>query len=372
MKITFPYMGSTIIYEKLMELLGYEVVMPPRPTQRTISLGVKYSPEFACFPYKVIMGSYIEALEAGADTIVTSGGNGPCRAGFYSEVHLRTLRSLGYNVEMIVFDNFYREPFQFIRKILKLKGGNSWIKATQAVLTTYRMAHAVDSLQKVVEFNRPYELERGSYTKAFDNISRRFESEVKSVADIRRIQEQGLAMLEAIPIRKPPQNQRIRIGVVGEIYMVMESSINLGVAELLNNLGCEVSRSMYISDWIAHVLPSFLGGKSKAAIAKKGARYLEIPIGGHARDNIGNMVRYREQGFDGIVHLMPFACLPELVTQSMAPVISGDLGIPILTLAIDEQTGVANSLTRLEAFIELVKNNKLHNKMNCTPARETA
>ena len=56
---------------------------------------------------------------------------------------------------------------------------------------------------------------------------------------------------------------------------------------------------------------------------------------------------------------MPFACLPELVTQSMIPKTSGDLDIPILTLAIDEQTGVANILTRLEAFIELVKNNKL-------------
>ena len=368
MKITFPYMGSTIIYQKLLELLGYEVVMPPRPTQRTISLGVKYSPEFACFPYKVIMGSYIEALEAGADTIVTSGGNGPCRAGFYSEVHLRTLRSLGYNVEMIVFDNFYREPLRFIRKILRLKGKDSWNHVARVVSTTYRMAHAIDSLQKMVEYNRPYELERGSFTKVFDTISRRFEVEVKTVADVRRLQEQGLRMIEAIPVRKPPQNQRIRIGVVGEIYMVIESSINMGIAELLNNLGCEVSRSMYISEWVDHVLPSFLGGRSEAAIAQKGARYLEIPIGGHARNNIGNMVHYREQGFDGIVHLMPFACLPELVTQSMAPVISGDLGIPILTLAIDEQTGTANILTRLEAFIELVKNNK----MNCAHARETA
>lgn len=77
MKITFPYMGSPYMYEKLFTLLGHEVITPPKPSQKTVDYGVKYSPEFACFPLKVILGTYLEALELGADTIVTSGGNGP-------------------------------------------------------------------------------------------------------------------------------------------------------------------------------------------------------------------------------------------------------------------------------------------------------
>ena len=70
MRVTFPYMGTTIIYKKLLELLGHEVIEPPIPSQRTIDLGVKNSPEFACYPLKVILGSYIEAIELGATTIV--------------------------------------------------------------------------------------------------------------------------------------------------------------------------------------------------------------------------------------------------------------------------------------------------------------
>ena len=358
MKITFPYMGSPLIYRKLFELLGQEVIMPPRPTQRTVNLGVKYSPEFACFPYKVMLGSYIEAIENGADTIVTSGGNGPCRAGFYSVVHLKTLQSMGYNVEMIVFDDFYRDPGLFLKKVYKLKGENSWLALFKAVLTTYHLAHTLDSLQKIVEIQRTYEMRRGSFTQAFDIICHRFSGEAKTVRDIDRIKSKAIAELEAIPVRKPPEGQRIRIGIVGEIFVVMESSINLEIAELLNHLGCEVTRSLYISEWVDHALPRIFG-KSATAILKNSDPYVEIGIGGHERHNIGNMVEYKKQGFDGIIHLMPFACLPELVTQSMIPKISGDLDIPILTLAIDEQTGVANILTRLEAFIELVKNNKL-------------
>ena len=33
MKVAFPYMGTTVIYKKLLELLGHEVVEPPEPTQ---------------------------------------------------------------------------------------------------------------------------------------------------------------------------------------------------------------------------------------------------------------------------------------------------------------------------------------------------
>ncbi|HEX3048340.1 MAG TPA: hypothetical protein VHY08_26570, partial [Bacillota bacterium] len=121
MKVTFPYMGSIVIYQKLLEPLGHEVILPLRPTKRTINLGVKYSPEFACFPYKVLLGTYIEALEAGADTIVTSGGSGPCRAGYYCEVHQKTLQSLGYQVEMIVFDSFFKDPRFFLEKVKKIK-----------------------------------------------------------------------------------------------------------------------------------------------------------------------------------------------------------------------------------------------------------
>ena len=94
MKYSFPYLGNVMEYKKLLEMLGHGVVVPPRPAQKTIDLGTKHSPEFACFPYKVLMGNYIEACEQGAEIIVSSGGHGPCRAGFYGELHERTLIEL--------------------------------------------------------------------------------------------------------------------------------------------------------------------------------------------------------------------------------------------------------------------------------------
>lgn len=79
MKVSFPHMGCVTGYKKLMEKLGHEVVMPDPPSQKTMELGVKYSPEFICFPFKVMMGTYIECAERGAELIVSSGGNGSCQ-----------------------------------------------------------------------------------------------------------------------------------------------------------------------------------------------------------------------------------------------------------------------------------------------------
>lgn len=71
MRVTFPHMGNVYISLKAMlHHLGVEFVVPPPSSKRTMTLGVKYSPEFACLPLKINLGNYIEAYELGADTIL--------------------------------------------------------------------------------------------------------------------------------------------------------------------------------------------------------------------------------------------------------------------------------------------------------------
>jgi predicted nucleotide-binding protein (sugar kinase/HSP70/actin superfamily) len=358
MKITFPHMGPTLVYQKLFQLLGHETISPPRPTKRTIDLGVKHSPEFACFPYKVILGSYLEALEMGADTVVTSGGSGPCRAGFYGEVHRKTLHSLGYDPEFIIFDDFKRDPRRFMKNADRLRGANSWPRTLQAVYTAYRLAHAWDGLEKMADIRRAYEAKPGSFDRALTEILRRFEAEAETVADVNRIYREGRAGLTMIPVSGPDAGFPIRVGIVGEIFVVMEPAINMNLAGVLNRLGCEVVRSMYISEWMDHNFWPKWFYKSDGAVMEKSRPYFSMGIGGHERHNIGNIRIYREQGFDGVIHLMPFGCLPELVSQSIMPQVSRDLQIPVLTLALDEQSGLANNMTRIEAFVDLLKNRR--------------
>ena len=53
-KITFPHMGTMWVPVKgMLEHLGLEVIVPPPCTRKTLSLGVRHSPEFACLPFKI-------------------------------------------------------------------------------------------------------------------------------------------------------------------------------------------------------------------------------------------------------------------------------------------------------------------------------
>ena len=88
----------------LLAAAGVKALAPPPPSKRTLELGTKYSPETACLPFKMNIGNYIEALEAGADTILTCGGAGPCRLGYYAEIQRAILADLGYDFRFIVVE----------------------------------------------------------------------------------------------------------------------------------------------------------------------------------------------------------------------------------------------------------------------------
>lgn len=361
MKISFPHMSPVIVYKKMLEMMGHEVIMPPTPTQKTIELGVKHSPEFACFPLKVILGSYIEAIEKGAEAILTSGGSGPCRAGYYGELHTKILKNMGCEVDIIILDSLFPHFIDFFKKVLKLKGKSSILKVINAVRVAGLMAYALDNAERRIQQLRAYEINEGDCLKAWDDIIKIYDS-AYSINDIKRAKKRINDMLDSIPVINVEEKNRIRVGVVGEIYVVMETSVNMEIEKLLGKLGVETERSQYLSDWIDNnMVPRFLRDKKIDNVIKKGKKFIEIEIGGHAVETVGFIKDFKDRGFDGIIHLMPFGCLPELVTQSIVPQMSADLNIPVLTIAIDEQTGKANNLTRIEAFVDLIRNKKVIN-----------
>lgn len=124
MKITFPHMGFMHIpLKSLLQGLHREVVVPPPISERTLALGVKYAPEFACLPLKIGLGNYIEALEAGADTILMAGGWGPCRFGYYAQVQRDILRDLGYDFHMVILEAPDSRLSQLLHQLKQLGKG---------------------------------------------------------------------------------------------------------------------------------------------------------------------------------------------------------------------------------------------------------
>ena len=55
--------------------------------------------------------------------------------------------------------------------------------------------------------------------------------------------------------------------------------------------------------------------------------------------------------------------MPEIMSQNIFPKMRENVDIPILTLIMDEQTGRAGYLTRLEAFVDLMRRKKMKKKL---------
>ena len=66
-------------------------------------------------------------------------------------------------------------------------------------------------------------------------------------------------------------------------------------------------------------------------------------------------------GYDGIIQIAPLT-MPEIVAHNILPKIREDFQIPLLTIYVDEQSGKAGMVTRLEAFIDLIRRQSAQGK----------
>jgi len=350
MKITFPYMGTShIAFKMLVRDLGHEPVVPPKPSKKTLSLGTQNSPEFACLPFKILLGSYLEAIEQGAETVITSGGAGPCRAGYYGVLHQKILQDMGLNTKIIIMDSPYRDVFDFLGKIRSVikPSGVSWWTFVKMFKKGWEKLKVLDETEYLSHQIRPFELNKGETTRVFKQCLEIID-EAETLAQILEAHRETKMMMLGIP--QDPNRRVLKVGIVGEIYVVLEPFANFDIEVILGEMGVLTHRSIYLSDWTREST----GYESKESIVKAASQYIDELFGGHGICSVGNSILYAKKGFDGVVQLAPFTCIPEIVAKPILAQVTKDYGIPVLTVFLDEQTGKAGLQTRLEAFVDLL------------------
>ncbi|AEE90576.1 conserved protein of unknown function [Tepidanaerobacter acetatoxydans Re1] len=352
-KVSFPYMGTSYIpFERLLTAFGNEVVVPPRPTEETISYGTKYAPEFACYPFKIVLGTYIQVLEVGADTLVSSGGVGPCRAGLYTTLQEKILKDLGYEFEMITLEPPGRHLRDLIDNIKKLINDRLSLKDYISIgRFAWKQLVLLDKVERLSHKMRPLEVKRGDTTQTYKKCVELIAG-AKKYSDLREIEREVELLYDAI---EKKDYDPIKIGIVGEIYVLLEPSSNLEIEEMLGELGVYVERSMFLSEYtISNAVMDLFHIAGDRDAKKMAAPYFKEMCGGHGRESVGNSVLFAKRGFDGIIQLSPFTCIPEIVAKSILPKVCKEHGLGFLTISLDEQTGKEGLRTRLEAFVDLL------------------
>ena len=358
-KVAFPHVGTMyIVWESLIRGLGGEVVVPPYSSKKTLSLGTKYSPEAMCLPYKLILGNFIEAIEHGADTVVMISSPGICRLGEYGKTMQNALKDMNLNAKYYDFD-LYKGKFKIMYEgLIELTGVRNPIKIIRSLVVGISKVFVLDKLETVLSYYRAREITPGDAEKTFKRMLRKIEN-VFTMKELKQAENEAIAEIKKVKI--DPNREVLNVDITGEIFMVLDPFSNQFIERELGRLGVQTRRTLTISSWLRDaIIPKmFVKGETHLQRSMRLAkRYLTRDIGGDSIEAISDIINANEKGTDGIIHISPFTCMPEIMSQNIFPTMRQDCKIPILPLIMDEQTGRAGYITRLEAFVDLMKRRK--------------
>ncbi|MCL4441365.1 MAG: CoA protein activase, partial [Firmicutes bacterium] len=258
-------------------------------------------------------------------------------------------QDLGYDTKIVVMESPFRNIFDFLGKIRSVIGpsGVSWWTFGKVFRKAWEKLKVLDDIEFLSHQIRPFELKRGDTTNVFSKCLEIID-QAGTIPEINEVRVIAKKMLNDIPVDR--SRQVLKVGIVGEIYVVLEPFANHDIEITLGEMGVLTHRSIYLSDWTREST----GYESTQKVIEVASPYIDELFGGHGIYSVGHSILYSKKGFDGVVQLAPFTCIPEIVAKPILNKVTQDYNIPVLTVFLDEQTGKAGLQTRLEAFVDLL------------------
>ncbi len=343
-KISYPLIGDYDIAVNylLKNLFGKDsIVSPPRITEKTKELGAKNSPNFVCNPFKYTLGTMIESLDMGADTLLQFGGG--CRYGYYHELQRKILEDLGYKFKLINFISGGKAIN--IKKLLKEYKIN-YFKFLYHLFITIKIVKYMDIIDDYIRLNSCYEVVKGSFdtlrkrmlvdfsnTKGYIDLLKKYHSYKKQFKNVSKIKKDS-----------------IKIGIVGELYTLMEPMANYNIEKELINMGCSIKRFTNVS---------YLLFKKKRAVKRYLKNFfIKYRMGADALDNIYNTKYLCDNNYDGVIHIKSSFCTPEISAMPIISKVCKENDIPVIFFSMDLNNSETGIKTRLEAFYDMLEMRK--------------
>ncbi len=359
-KVAFPHMGTICIgWAAALRKVGIEPYIPPYTSKKTLSYGTKYSPEAVCLPYKLILGNFVEAIEGGVDYVAMITSPGICRLGEYGTNIQETLSDLGYHanyIELSLYDGI-KGLFDFLKR---LTGKNDPILFSRAIVLITRIIFLLDDLDTALSYYRAREVVFGEAEKHYKKALRL----ISNVSNTRMLNScRKRVFKEMSKTEIDPNREVLYVDLTGEIFLVCDKFSNQNIERELGKMGVQTRRSLTVGSFLKDaIIPKIFRKNDEETHLERAERmakpYLMRDIGGDALECVSDVAYANAKGKDGIIHISPFTCMPEIMSQNIFPKMREEHDIPILSLVMDEQTGKAGYITRLEAFVDLMRRKK--------------
>ena len=361
-KVAFPHMGNVYIaWAAALKKLGIDAIIPPKTSKKTLEMASKYSPESICLPYKTVLGNFLQAIDNGTDYVAMISSPGICRLGEYGQSIKNVLKDLGHEdkyIELQLYDGF-KGMYNFFTENL---GAKNPVLIAKAINIALRKIFVLDKLENLFSYYRAREVVVGTAEKHY-NRAIALIIDAENTKQLKQAQKEAIEEIKKTEIDK--NRDVLTVDITGEIFLVQDPFSNQNIEKELGRMGVQTRRSLTVSGFIkdAIIPKAFKKGETHLERAYRMARpYLMRDIGGDALESVSDVAYANEKGTDGIIHVSPFTCMPEIMSQNIFPTMRENCEIPILPLILDEQTGRAGYITRLEAFVDLMRRRKLYKR----------
>lgn len=325
---------------------GYKTELLTTSGPEIAQVGLKNVHNDTCYPALLVIGQFIHALQSGKYDVnktalmITQTGGG-CRASNYIHLLRKALKKAGYENVPVVSLN--------LSGLEKNEGFSLGIGMLRRFIGALVYGDTLMLLRNQV---KPYEVEHGASVKLVDRwiekLSKTFSSGGGfSVKEQKKYLDRIARDFSKIEVKKVP---KVKVGVVGEIYVKYAPLGNNGLEEFLEEQGCEVcvpgimgfilfkvdnrieDYKLYGGKRIVHSLASILFNyirKMETLMIESTVKYGFTPPGRYEDtkklvDGVigygtkmgegwlltGEMLELAETGFENIVCTQPFGCLP--------------------------------------------------------------
>ena len=294
-----------VYWREFFEALGITVVESPETTQKILDDGVKEAVSEACIPIKVYHG------------------------------HVRHLAPL---VDYLFLPRYVSMDGAtvFCPKFLGLP---EMVKSSMAGIPPL-LSPRIDTRRRATLFRACAEVGRALGERPMRWL-RAWQRATEAYA--RYLRDQGFRRYIPEP-HMGEDGPLLRIAVTGYPYEIYDGFLNLDLLKRLAAAGVEI------------ITPEMFGPDELSQ--ENGA--FEKGIFWHYSDRAvkAGLLCFHRKNVDGVIHITAFGCGPDAIADKVLELEASATGVPFMPLLIDEYSGEAGLVTRLEAFLDMVKRSK--------------
>lgn len=315
--------------------LGIEIVLSDATTKKTMTSGSSLVVPETCLPVKVYAGHILNLLDKGIDKILVPS--------------IQSIAPKIYNCSKIrglpdLIRNVVKNPFTMIEATFDKSEKNCGL---------YDFLKEIASQFGITDFSRIKKASKNAW-KVYNNFHVMTRSGIPYKTALRN------ALENKVVINDNQKSYPINIALIAHGYNLYDERVSMKIFDKLEKLDVKVFTALNLTQ--EQMLEGLNSMNTKLYWAN------EYEISGAASHYI------QDRKIDGVITINAFGCGPDSMMIERISRFARIHSKPILHLSIDEQTGEAGFVTRIEAFIDMLyrkKRSKIFNKINIQSTENT-